>query len=100
MIVKVLIEISNINVDKTFDYIVPSVLENKIKVGIRVKVPFGNQVLEGFVLEVTNKREMDELKGIIDVVDEEPILNEELLNLGKYMSNKYYATLRSEERRV
>ena len=93
MIVKVLIEISNINVDKTFDYIVPSVLENKIKVGIRVKVPFGNQVLEGFVLETTNKREIDELKGIIDVVDEEPILNEELLNLGKYMSNKYYATL-------
>ena len=51
MIVKVLIEISNINIDKTFDYLVPSFLYEKIKKGIRVKVPFNNRILEGFVLD-------------------------------------------------
>ena len=54
MVARVLVEISNINVDKTFDYFVPFELENKIKVGIRVKVPFATRELEGFVLEIIN----------------------------------------------
>ena len=52
MVVKVLVELSNKNIDKTFDYIVPKILENKIKIGIRVTVPFAHQILEGFVLEI------------------------------------------------
>ena len=36
MNVNVLVELSNRNIDKTFSYSVPKVLENKIKIGIRV----------------------------------------------------------------
>ena len=95
MVARVLVEISNINVDKTFDYFVPFELENKIKVGIRVKVPFATRELEGFVLEIINDSlDSDyELKQIIDVIDNEVILNEELLELGKFMSEKYFSTL-------
>ena len=94
MVAKVLVEISNINIDKTFSYIVADSLVDKVKIGIRVKVPFINRTLEGFVLEVLNESDNDyELKELIDVVDEEPILNNELLELGKYMNDKYYATL-------
>ena len=38
----------------------------KIKVGSRVKVPFGHQELEGFVLELTHEKEDYELKGKIE----------------------------------
>ena len=38
MIAKVLVEINNINVDKTFDYIVPFEYIENIKIGMRVKV--------------------------------------------------------------
>ncbi len=94
MFAKVLIEISNINVDRTFDYIVPSDLKDKIKIGSRVKVPFVNRELEGFVLEVTDVENTQyELKEIISVVDDNAILNEELLSLGKFMSKKYFASL-------
>lgn len=95
MVARVLVEISNINVDKTFDYFVPFELENKIKVGIRVKVPFATRELEGFVLEIINDSlDSDyELKQIIDVIDNEVVLNEELLELGKFMSEKYFSTL-------
>ncbi len=94
MIAKVLIEISNINVDKTFDYIVPSFLIDKIKTGIRVKVPFNNRVLEGFVLSLSNEVDSKyDLKEVIDVVDNEPILTDELLTLGEFMKEKYYASL-------
>ena len=51
MIVGVLVEIANKSVDKIFDYHVPSSMESDIQVGVRVSVPFGRMILEGFVLE-------------------------------------------------
>lgn len=94
MIAKVLVEINNINVDKTFDYIVPFEYIEKIKIGMRVKVPFASRELEGFVLDLVNNADDNyELKEIISIVDTEPILNNELLHLGKFMSKKYFSTL-------
>lgn len=94
MVVKVLVELSNKNIDKTFDYIVPSMLKDKIKIGIRVTVPFAHQILEGFVLEISDSSNTDfELKEVIDVVDTDVILNNELLELGKYVSNTTLSTL-------
>ena len=52
LIVGVLVEISNKNVDKIFEYKVPDNLTSNIKIGIRVLVPFGRMTLEGFVLEI------------------------------------------------
>lgn len=94
MIVKVLVELSNKNIDKTFDYLVPELLVSKIKIGIRVTVPFAHQTLEGFVLGISKNCDTDyELKEIIDVVDTDIVLNEELLALGKYISNTTLSTL-------
>lgn len=94
MYAKVIIEIGVKNVDKMFTYIVPNELQNKIKIGIRVKVPFGRQIIEGFVLEITNELEENcELKSIIELIDEEPILNNEMLELGKYMANTLLCSL-------
>ena len=94
MIAKVLVEINNINVDKTFDYIVPFEYIEKIKIGMRVKVLFASRELEGFVLDLVNNADDNyELKEIISIVDTEPILNNELLHLGQFMSKKYFSTL-------
>lgn len=94
MIAKILVEINNINVDKTFDYIVPFEYIENIKIGMRVKVPFASRELEGFVLDLVNNADDNyELKEIISIVDEKPILNNELLHLGQFMSKKYFSTL-------
>ena len=92
MIAKVIVELSNKNIDKMFDYLIPDNLIEKVKIGIRVKVPFGNQTLEGFVLEITNNSTED-LKEIIDIVDNDIVLNKELLELGKYMQSITLSTL-------
>ena len=92
MTVNVLVELSNRNIDKYFTYNVPENLEDKIKVGIRVKVPFGKQTLEGFVMEINNKTDM-ELKDILEIVDKDIILNDELISLGKYIKEKTLCTL-------
>ena len=94
MVIGVLIEISNKNVDKIFDYLVPPEMEKLVKIGMRVLVPFGFRTLEGFVLEI--KKEMSserELREILDIVDQEVVLNEELLLLGKEMKKKTLSSL-------
>ena len=71
MIAKVLVELSNKNIDKTFDYTIPNNLLSKVKVGIRVKVPFANQTLEGFVLGISNYSNYQDLKEITLSVDKQ-----------------------------
>lgn len=90
MFAKIIVEISSKNVDKTFTYKVPQRYQNQINIGQRVKVPFGKQQLEGFILEISNQLEQTEyeLKEIIELVDKEPILNKEMLQLGEFISNK------------
>ena len=92
MIANVLVEIQKL--DKTFSYLIPNGMS--AKVGIRCLVPFGNRKLEGFIIEIKDKIECDyELKEIINLIDENPVLNEELLDLGKYISKKTLCTLTS-----
>ena len=92
MYIGVLVELSNKNIDKKFIYSVPKDLEKNIKLGIRVEVPFGYQRLEGFVISFEEKPEM-ETKSIISIIDEDIILNEELLKLGKIMQEETLSTL-------
>lgn len=92
MVAGVLVELSNKNIDKIFDYNVPKNLEDKMKIGIRVEVPFGRQTLDGFVLEIKDFSDI-ELKDILSIKDHDIILNNELLQLGKALSKEYLATL-------
>ena len=88
MVAQVLVELKAKNINKTFDYLVPKNMTN-LTIGYRVLVPFGNQKLEGFVLKIEDKNTSDyELKEIIECVDEYPVLNQELLNIGEYISKK------------
>ena len=92
MVAEVLVEIKARNVDKCFSYNIPQNLIDKVKIGIRVSVPFGKQNIEGIVLNIKESNEKD-LKDIKDVIDEEPILNDELLELGKFVKEKTLSTL-------
>ncbi len=95
MIVRVLVEIKAKAVDKTFDYQVPSELQKNMQVGIRVIVPFGAQELEGYVLEITNTTNVEELKEVIAIKDEEIILNDELMKIGLAMKEETLCSLSS-----
>ncbi|MBQ3142856.1 MAG: primosomal protein N' [Bacilli bacterium] len=93
MIASVLIEYSVKSLNKTFDYLVSNELSNKLKIGHKVLVPFGNSKVEGFVLNIHNKKEDLDYKEIIKIIEEEFYLNEELLELGKYISQKTFSNL-------
>lgn len=89
MYANVIIEITAKSVDKMFTYKIPERYHSIIKVGARVKVPFGTKILEGFVLGITNNFNNNyEVKEIIELIDIEPLLNNEMLYLGDEISEK------------
>ena len=87
MYAKVIVEIGVKSVDKMFTYSVPKEFQDQIQVGERVKVPFGHQILEGFVLQLSEQKEEYEVKNILELVDNTPILTKEMLELGEEISN-------------
>ena len=93
MIVSVLVEINVNKIDKTFDYVVPNIFINDICVGKRVLVPFGKNIIEGFIIKIKNTSDFNGLKEIINVIDSNPILNKELLSLGKVISEENVCNL-------
>lgn len=88
MLASVLIEYSVKSLNKVFDYIIPEDIKESIRVGHKVIVPFGKVEVEGFVLKIhNNKDENLEYRSIIRIQESDFYLNEELLKLGKYMSD-------------
>ena len=88
MISSVLIQYSVKSLNKVFDYLIPDTLKDKIKVGNKVLVPFGKSNVEGFVLKIHNNIEKNiDYKEITSIIESDFYLNEELLKLGKYMSD-------------
>lgn len=81
--------------DKLFDYQIPIDLVDKVGIGQRVLVPFGkgNSKRLGIICELHDTSELEQLKPIIDVVDKEPLLNDEMIELGKYISEHTFCTL-------
>lgn len=95
MYIDVLTQIGAKAVDQSYTYHVPDNIKDKIKIGIRVKIPFGKMTLEGFIMNINDNVTYDKIKikDIIDVTDEEPVLNEEMIKLGKYMSENLLCSL-------
>lgn len=93
MIAEVIINNNAKQLDKTFDYNVPNEMQNGIKIGSRVLVPFGNmkKLEEGFVV---NFKETTEYKTKdIAKIGKESTLNENKVRLAKWIAKRYFCNL-------
>ncbi|MFS1518322.1 primosomal protein N' [Bacillus sp. SCS-151] len=86
-IASVIVDVPAHQTDKTFDYEIPAKWTVIIQAGMRVIVPFGSRKVQGFVVEIKNHSDFDKLKPIQTILDVTPVLNNELLNLGSWLSN-------------
>ena len=68
MIAEIIMNSSVRNLDRTFDYSIPIDMEEKVHIGSRVLVKFGNikELKEGFVINIKEKSEF-EVKDIAKV---------------------------------
>ena len=76
---------------QTFSYAVPPGLE--VQVGQAVWVPFGERVLQGIVLKLTDYPSVTETREIAAVIEPRPLLSRSQVELAHWISEYYLAPL-------
>ena len=86
MYAKIIVDITHEKLDRVFEYLIPSELEQKIKIGQEVVVPFGkgNREIKGYVVDISDtcEYENDKMKEILQIA-EKRAKNSERPSFGK-----------------
>ncbi len=95
-IASVVINNSTKQFDKCYSYIIPHEFLPQVVLGVRVIIPFGNsnRLVYGMVVEIFEFFEESSFnyKKIFSILDQTPVLNEELIWLSKWMKQRYICT--------
>lgn len=76
-------------IEGPFDYLIPSDLENKISLGVRVLVNFRNKKEVAYVAGLNKKTRIKKIKEILAVLDQSPVLDKGMLLLTRQLSQYY-----------
>ena len=93
-IADVIVDVPVLQTNIPFEFKIPNHLQEDIAIGMRVIVPFGqgNRRVQGFITQLKTEPIFDgELKEIIDIMDLEPVLTKELIDLGEWMAQSTYS---------
>ncbi len=97
-IAKVAVENTAYSFDMLFSYLIPDSLIQKAKVGCRVLVGFGNgnKKRQGFIFGLDENGGQNPggkvLKPVESVLDDSPVLNDDLLRLAEFISDRTFCT--------
>ena len=89
----------NIPLNQAFTYLDCDNPENKSRVGFRVDLKFGNRRMTGFVVGESDSLPADcpveesKIRPILRILDEEPLFNEEIIELAKWVSRYYLCSM-------
>ncbi len=94
MIASVVLEKTAYSFDKPYDYLVPLWAEERCVAGCRVIVPFGrgNSERQGLILSVSKSENAGELKEIRRIIDDSPILSDEMLKMCEWLHETLFCT--------
>ncbi|MDM5213438.1 primosomal protein N' [Peribacillus sp. NJ4] len=87
-IASVIVDVPAKQTDREFDYRIPEKWNQVIKPGMRVIVPFGPRMVQGFITGLKAESDFAKLRYIKEPMDLEPILNDELLKLGDWLTKE------------
>ncbi len=82
-------------VKNVFTYVVPEELRSQAELGKRVLVEFGKSKLyAGIITQLLEKKDTEfQLKNILEILDDSPILLDWQINFFEWMANYYMCTL-------
>ncbi|MFN8003697.1 MAG: primosomal protein N' [Acidobacteriota bacterium] len=87
-----------LHVHQTFTYRLPESFADKAKPGCRALVPFGKQLLTGYIVDLHETAaeagldaEAAEIKEVEELFDTDPLVTPELLDLTKWIADYYFA---------
>ncbi|MGE7877000.1 primosomal protein N' [Peribacillus muralis] len=87
-IASVIVDVPAKQTDREFDYRIPVKWKQVIMPGMRVIVPFGPRMVQGFVTGLKGNSDFSKLRYIKEPMDLEPILNDELLQLANWLTKE------------
>lgn len=79
--------------DRPFTYALPETLRHRVRPGCRLVVPFGTRKLTGVVLACHDGPPPGAVREALRLLDAEPVLDDELLSLGRWIAAYYCAPL-------
>lgn len=92
----IIVDISIKNLDKTFQYSVPSEMEKDIVIGSLVHIPFGNgnRTIKGYVVGLSDSPLLDisKIKSIVDI-EKQVAVESHLLSLAGWIKENYGSTM-------
>src|ERR1017187_577477 len=80
-------------VDQLFTYSLPETLRHRVQPGSRLVVPFGPRKLTGVILRCHDDRPDIATRDALRLIDNAPVLDAELLALGRWIAAYYCAPL-------
>jgi len=95
LIIKAAVEKTAYHFDRLFDYMVPTQLASDCRRGCRVMVPFGtgNDQRQAMVFDVEEAAELPPgVKPVLRLLDDEPVLSDELLRLAMWLHEQCFCT--------
>lgn len=96
-IAKIAVAAATYAIDRPYDYLVPRELEDSLRPGMRVAVPFGagNRTSDGIVLSCAEQEPTEEvkLKAVLAQLDQDPMLGPEFIQLALWMRERYFCTV-------
>ncbi|NLP35933.1 MAG: primosomal protein N' [Clostridiales bacterium] len=93
----IIIDISNENLDKTYQYAIPDQYLTQAKIGAPVVVSFGkgNRQINGYIVGLSKepKIEISKIKPITEVVEGAPVIESHLIYLAYWIKENYGGTM-------
>lgn len=80
-------------VSDLFDYRIPSDIQKNILTGCLVEVPFGQQQVQGIVVELISEPEVAKTREITTLLEDQPVLTPDLLKLAFTLSDEFLSPL-------
>lgn len=97
MYADIIVDISHEQLDKTFQYAIPPALQETVKPGVMVNIPFGkgNRLITGYVIELsdTPKCEICRIKEIDSVAKNRVQAVERMIQLAAWLKRNYGSTM-------
>ncbi|MEZ5315558.1 MAG: primosomal protein N' [Chlamydiales bacterium] len=88
----------DIAIGKTLDYGIPDSLT--LKRGMQIKVPVRGKLQLGYVIEIKENTTLPKILPIHSVISDEPLIPNDLFDLGLWMSRYYCTSLAQVMRRI
>jgi primosomal protein N' (replication factor Y) len=79
--------------DQPFTYALPETLRHRARPGSRIVAPFGARKLTGVILRCHDEQPPMAAREALRLIDSEPVLDAELLALGRWIAGYYCAPL-------